>query len=58
MGKHGQILIVTIIFLAVIVNLSTSVFSRVASYLHFNSSSALREQAVHLAEGGVDYAVW
>lgn len=54
----GQILIIGIIFMAVILIISASLFSRVANFLHFNSGGIMSEQATVVAEGGVDYALW
>lgn len=57
-NKRGQVLIVAIIFLAVFIILSTGIFSRVTSFIIFGSNTSLKEQAVNVAEGGVDYAIW
>jgi Tfp pilus assembly protein PilX len=54
----GQILIVGIIFMAVILILSATLFSRVANYIHFNSNDITREQATNLAEAGLEKALW
>lgn len=56
--KRGQVLIIAIIFLAVFIILSTGIFSRVTSFIIFGSNTSLKEQALSVAEGGVDYAVW
>src|SRR5437870_3429838 len=56
--SRGQVLIIGIIFLAVVLIISASLFSRVADFLRFGSNSVIREQATHLADGGVDYVVW
>lgn len=56
--KSGQVLIITIIFLTVILILSTSLFTRVTSFLRFGSNSIMREQAVNLAEAGIDKTLW
>lgn len=54
----GQILIIGIIFMAVILVLSAALFSRVATYIRFNSNDITREQATSLAEAGVDRTIW
>ncbi|MDO8487085.1 MAG: hypothetical protein Q7S45_02235 [Candidatus Curtissbacteria bacterium] len=56
--KSGQILVITVIFLAVILILSTSLFTSVTAFLKFGSNSIMREQAVHLAEAGIDKTLW
>jgi len=56
--RSGQILIISIIFLAVVLILSAALFSSVAGFLRFGSNSILKEQATQLAEAGVDYAIW
>lgn len=58
MRNKGQVLIIAIIFLAVILILASTLFSRVAGFLRSGSGSILREQATHLAEAGVDNAIW
>src|SRR3990167_6759005 len=57
-NRSGQMMIIAIIFLAVILILSAALFTSVAGFLRFGSNSILREQATHLAEAGVDYAIW
>src|SRR3989344_997026 len=57
--KHaGQILILAVIFLAVVMILAASLFGRVADFVRFGSNQILKEQAVNLAEAGVDKALW
>lgn len=56
--KRGQILVITVIFLAVILILSTSLFTRVTAFLKFGSNSIMREQAINLAEAAIDKTVW
>src|SRR3990172_3812252 len=55
---RGQILIIAIIFLAVVLILSATLFAKVGNFLQFGSISIAREQATALAEAGVDRAVW
>lgn len=57
-AKPGQMLILAIIFLAVTMILASSLFSRTAGFLQFGSNSIMREQAVNVAEAGVDRALW
>ena len=57
--KHaGQILILAVIFLAVVRILAASLFGRVADFVRFGSNQILKEQAVNLAEAGVDKPLW
>lgn len=56
--QNGQMLIIAIIFLAVVLILSASLFGRVASFLRFGSNNTLREQATNLAEAGVERTLW
>lgn len=51
-------LIISVILLAVVLIMISSLFSRVAGYLQFGSNSILREQATNIAEAGADYAIW
>lgn len=55
---RGQVLIIAIIFLAVILIITATMFSKVSSFLHFGTISAEASQATALAEAGVDNAVW
>ncbi len=54
----GQVLIIAIIFLAVILILTTAMFSKVSSFLRFGNISFEASQATALAEAGVDNTVW
>ncbi len=54
----GQILVIAIIFLAVVMVLSASLFQRVAGFLRFGANTTLREQATVAAEAGVERALW
>ena len=56
--KNGQILIVGIVFLAVILILTTSMFTRVADYIRFGAGSITKEQATNVAEAGLERALW
>ena len=53
----GQVLIIALVFLAVVLIIASSLFSRVANFIRFGSNSVLKEQATQLADAGVDYAV-
>ncbi|EKD62560.1 MAG: hypothetical protein ACD_52C00128G0003 [uncultured bacterium] len=55
---RGQVLIIAIIFLAVILIISATLFSKVSSFLRFGNISAQASQATTLAEAGVDNTVW
>ncbi len=57
-GRSGQIIIVGIIFLAVVLTMASSLFSRVSSFMSFSSASVVNEQATNLAEAGLEKALW
>lgn len=57
-SASGQILVITIVFLAVILVLSASLFSKVTSFIRFGSNSVMHEQAVDLAEAAIDKTLW
>lgn len=44
--------------LSVILILAAALFSRVAGFLRFGSNTILREQAMYLAEAGLEKAIW
>lgn len=57
-GKNsGQILVLALIFLSVILITTLSIFSLVAFYTRNATIGYFSEQALHLAEAGVDYAI-
>lgn len=51
-------LIIAIVFLTVTTILTTVLFSKTASFLSFGSKSNIQEQAINLAEAGVDNTLW
>ncbi len=55
---NGQAMILSMVFLAVILIISAALFARVAGFIRFGSRSILQEQAVNLAEAGVDFTIW
>lgn len=57
-NRSGQVLIIAIVFLAVVLIISATMFSRVANFLRFGTTSVIREQATHLAEAAIDKAIW
>ncbi len=57
-NRSGQTLIAAIVFLAVILILSSSLFTRVSGFMSFNSTSISNEQATYLAEAGIEKALW
>jgi len=57
-ARKGETLIIGIILLTVILILAASLFSRIASFLHFGSNTILKEQALYLAEAGLEKAIW
>lgn len=56
--QSGQMLLITIIFLALVLIISASLFSRVAGFLRFGVRSIYKEQAIVLAEAGIERALW
>ena len=56
--KPGQILILAIVFMAVVLILSASLFGNVSTFLRLGARSIQREQASTMAEAGLDYTVW
>ncbi|HCS78748.1 TPA: hypothetical protein DIV55_03315 [Patescibacteria group bacterium] len=54
--KKGQVMIIALVFLAVVLIIASSLFTRVADFIRFGSNSVMNEQATQLAEAGVDYA--
>ncbi len=57
-NQNGQVLIIAIIFMAVILILSAAMLSKVGNYLRFGANSVQGEQAIELAEAGVDNTIW
>lgn len=51
-------LILAVIFLAVVLILATSLFTRTAGFLRFGAISVQKEQATNVAEAGIDKALW
>lgn len=58
LNQSGQVMIIGLVVLAVVLILCAALFTKVASFLHFGANSILKEQAGHLAEAGIDYAIW
>lgn len=54
--KKGQMLIIGILFLAILLIFSTTIFTKVRFFLNFGTNATLREQARHVAEAGIDFA--
>src|SRR3990167_5536964 len=52
----GQVMIIALVFLAVVLIIASSLFSRVADFIRFGSNSVQNEQAIELADAGIDYA--
>ena len=52
----GQVMIIALVFLAVVLIIASSLFSRVADFIRFGSNSVMKEQATNLADAGLDYA--
>lgn len=60
MRRHdsGQILVIAILFLAIIVITSIALFGLISFFTRNSQIGLAKEQALHLAEAGVDKAVW
>src|SRR3989344_8425210 len=54
--QRGQVMIIALFFLAVVLIIASSLFSRVADFIRFGSNSVQNEQAIELADAGIDYA--
>src|SRR3990167_9414719 len=54
--RRGQVMIIALVFLAVVLIIASSLFSRVADFIRFGSRSVEKEQATQLADAGIDYA--
>jgi len=55
--QKGQVMIIALVFLAVVLIIASSLFTRVADFIRFGSNSVMKEQATQLADAGIDYAV-
>lgn len=58
MRNKGQILVIAIVFLTVILLTSLTLYSLVAFFARNAQLGLSKEQALHLAEAGVEKAVW
>lgn len=56
--KNGQMQIIGIMFLALILIFSTTIFTKIKYFIQFGSASTAKEQARHVAEAGIDKAIW
>src|SRR3989344_1803904 len=54
--QRGQVMIIALVFLAVVMIIASSLFTRVADFIRFGSNSVQNEQAIELADAGIDYA--
>ena len=54
--RRGQVMIIALVFLAVVLIIASSLFTRVADFIRFGSNSVMKEQATNLADAGLDYA--
>ena len=57
LAKEGQIFVILLILMFVILILSTSLFSRLSTFIRSGDQSVVNDQAIILADGGVDYVV-
>jgi len=58
LSNGGYALVIVLIFLAVSVILPLALFLRVGGFVFQTRTSIAREQATHLSEAGIDYAIW
>lgn len=56
--KTGQAIVAAILFVALALILSASLFSRVAIFVGFGANNAQEEQATYIAEAGIERALW
>ncbi len=57
-NQPGFVLLVGILVVTVIIIFSAGQFGRVANFVRQGSNKVVQQQAVNLAEAGVDYAIW
>ena len=57
-SRSAQIIILPLIFLVVVMILTITMFSRVGIFLRSNATSVQNEQAVAVAEAGIDHALF
>ncbi|KKR87950.1 MAG: hypothetical protein UU34_C0002G0067 [Candidatus Curtissbacteria bacterium GW2011_GWA1_41_11] len=57
-NQPGFVLLVGILVVTVIIIFSAGQFDRVANFVRQGSNKVVQQQAVNLAEAGVDYAIW
>src|SRR4030042_2608601 len=57
-SRPGFVLLLGIIIITAVLILTTSQFDRVAHFVRFGSNKVMQQQALNLAEAGVDYALW
>ena len=55
--QPGQIIIISLIFLVVVMIMAGSLFKRTAGFLRVGGNFQRHEQAISLAEAGIDYAI-
>jgi len=56
--KEGFSLLLGLIVSTAILILSASQFERITNFVRFGSNKVIEQQAINLAEAGVDYAIW
>src|SRR3989338_9376900 len=57
-SSSGQIVLITLIVLSIILTLVAGLFLRVTNFVRFGSSFVSREQAIYLAEAGIENALF
>src|SRR3990167_6145145 len=55
--QKGQVMIIALFFLAIVLIIASSLFSRVTDFIRFGSNSVMKGQATNLADAGLDYAI-
>lgn len=56
-AKEGQIILIPLILIFVVLIFSASIFSRLGIFIKSGNQSVINDQAIVLADGGVDYAI-
>lgn len=56
-AKEGQIILIPLILIFVVLIFSASIFSRLGIFIKSGSQSVINDQAIVLADGGVDYVI-
>ncbi|GEM_PF-2697928 len=57
-AKRGYIMVLALVFLVVLMVFTGALFSQTTNFLRFSARSTTDEQAINLAEAGIDTAIW